>query len=79
VSNMAPVAVQWLLFALLVVSVLSRAQVREVLTISGNFSLNGKFTNLAQYDISTGVWSDTYEPHLYVYGQSNGMHPFICG
>ena len=47
-------------------------KVKEVLTIAGNFSLNGKFTNLAQFDVSSGVWTDNYEPELYVYGESNG-------
>lgn len=45
---------------------------KNILTIAGNFSLNGKFTNLAHYDITTGVWSNNYEPDLYVYGESNG-------
>jgi hypothetical protein len=28
---------------------------KEVLIIAGNFSFNGELTNLAQYDISTGL------------------------
>ena len=46
--------------------------VKEFLTIAGNFSLNGKFTNLAEYDLHSGEWSNNYEPELYVYGESNG-------
>lgn len=30
-------------------------ELKEVLIIAGNFSLNGELTNLAQYDIATGV------------------------
>lgn len=67
----------FLLIWLLMMSVLTTASksnllVKDILTIAGNFSLNGKFTNLAHYDITTGVWSNTYEPDLYVYGESNG-------
>lgn len=30
-------------------------ELKEVLIIAGNFSLNGELTNLAQYDITTGM------------------------
>eukprot|EP00602_Paraphysomonas_sp_CaronLab_P007860 CAMPEP_0185032518 /NCGR_PEP_ID=MMETSP1103-20130426/20669_1 /TAXON_ID=36769 /ORGANISM="Paraphysomonas bandaiensis, Strain Caron Lab Isolate" /LENGTH=964 /DNA_ID=CAMNT_0027568451 /DNA_START=200 /DNA_END=3094 /DNA_ORIENTATION=+ len=46
---------------------------KEVLAIAGNFSINGELTNLAQYDISTGEWSNSYEAELYVYGESYGV------
>jgi hypothetical protein len=62
----------WLAFIISVAAGKSTLQVREILTIAGNFSLNGKFTNMAQYDINTGEWSNSHEPELYVYGESNG-------
>lgn len=46
---------------------------RDVLIVGGNFSLNGNVTNIAHFDISTGVWSNQNEPELYVYGQSYGV------
>jgi hypothetical protein len=33
----------------------SLVELKEVLIIAGNFSLNNELTNLAQYDISTGM------------------------
>ena len=39
---------------------------KEVLTITGNFSLNGKLTNLAQYDISSGMYVGAKFCNLYV-------------
>jgi hypothetical protein len=33
----------------------ANVEYKEVLAIAGNFSLNGKLTNLAQYDISSGM------------------------
>ena len=69
-----PLSLPWILSILSIVTGNSVLQVKEILTIAGNFSLNGKFTNLAQYDISTGVWSNNYEPDLYVYGESNGKN-----
>jgi hypothetical protein len=69
---MLPLSLWWLFSILLIVKGNSIVEVKEILTIAGNFSLNGKFTNLAHYDISTGVWSSSNEPDLYVYGESNG-------
>lgn len=67
----------------------TNVEYKEVLAIAGNFSLNGKLTNLAQYDISSGMyvqmkyinvfclprgrWSNRYEAELYVYGESYGV------
>lgn len=51
--------------------------VKEIITIAGNFSLNGKFTNLAEYDISTGEWSNSNVPQLYVYGESAGKRSVL--
>jgi hypothetical protein len=71
---MLPLSLWWLLSILLIVKGNSIVEVKEILTIAGNFSLNGKFTNLAHYDIITGVWSSSNEPDLYVYGESNGNY-----
>lgn len=60
------------LFLLLVAATEATLQVRDIVTIAGNFSLSGKFTNLAHFDVTTGEWSSAYEPNLYVYGESNG-------
>jgi hypothetical protein len=41
--------------AVLLQIVSANVEYKEVLAIAGNFSLNGKLTNLAQYDISSGM------------------------
>jgi len=46
---------------------------REVLVVAGNFSLDGKLSNIAQYDIINEEWSTKYQSELYLYGESNGV------
>ncbi|KAG5189684.1 hypothetical protein JKP88DRAFT_262058 [Tribonema minus] len=38
----------------------------------GNFTLNGKTTNLAQYDTNSHTWYTRFEPQLYLYGEAAG-------
>lgn len=54
-------------FAVMVLCAQSRdVEYKEVLTITGNFSLNGKLTNLAQYDISSGMYVGAKFCNFYV-------------
>lgn len=46
---------------------------QERIIITGNFTIDGKSMNVAQYDISTGAWSNLNEAELYLYGESNGI------
>ena len=46
---------------------------REVLVVAGNFSLDGKLSNIAQYDIINEEWSTKSQSELYLYGESNGV------
>ncbi|CAM9779099.1 unnamed protein product, partial [Laminaria digitata] len=43
------------------------------LVIGGNFTLNGKSTNVAQYDPISETWYTRFEPQLYLYGKAAGM------
>ncbi|CAM9750655.1 unnamed protein product, partial [Ectocarpus sp. 13 AM-2016] len=45
----------------------------EALVVGGNFTLNGKSTNVAQYDPVSESWYSRFEPQLYLYGKAAGM------
>lgn len=46
---------------------------REVLVASGNFTLNGEIANIAEFDLSTGIWSRAYTAGLFLNGDTNGV------
>ena len=39
----------------------------------GNFTLDNTMANLARFDLGSGIWTASYEPELYLYGESNGV------
>ncbi|CAM9802571.1 unnamed protein product, partial [Scytosiphon promiscuus] len=45
----------------------------EALVVGGNFTLNGKSTNVAQYDPVSESWYSRFEPQLYLYGKAAGV------
>lgn len=53
-------------------TILSSDSARQVIVVAGNFSIDGKPVNIAQYDSVSGLWSNKYQSELYLYGESNG-------
>lgn len=66
---MTPAKLIFLIFSGFCLNVIGR----EVIVVAGNFTLGGQLLNIAEYDITAGIWSNKYEPELYLYGESNGI------
>ena len=46
---------------------------REVIVLTGNFSIDGQLVNIAEYDPIESTWSTEYMTDLYLYGEANGV------
>jgi UDP-N-acetyl-D-mannosaminuronic acid transferase (WecB/TagA/CpsF family) len=51
----------------------SSVDTKRVLLVTGNFTIDGERSNVAQYDLKSATWSSNSNSQLFLYGEDNGV------